>query len=63
MRYQPRLREELIRKLSVRAKRKRAKMTHILNDIVKTALADEPIPPQDQPVRKAKNGKGREGVA
>lgn len=45
--YQPRIKDHLIRKLYLAAKREGKKMTHLINDIVEAYFVDEPEPPPD----------------
>ena len=45
MLYQPRIKDELIRKLYFFAKREKRPMTKVLNQIVENALVHEPDPP------------------
>ena len=45
--YQPKIKEHLIRKLYVLAKRERKKMTHMINEILEEYLVTEPDPPEE----------------
>ena len=43
--YQPKIRDDLIRKLYFRARREQKKMTCLLNDLLEEVLTGEPEPP------------------
>jgi len=43
--YQPRIKDNLIRRLYFAAKREGKKMTHLINEIMEEYLVDEPEPP------------------
>jgi len=43
--YQPKIRDDLIRKLYFRARREQKKMTCFLNDLLEEVLTGEPEPP------------------
>jgi len=45
--YQPKIKEHLIRKLYVLAKREQKKMTHVINEILEEYLVTEPEPPEE----------------
>lgn len=43
--YQPKIKDDLIRKLYFRARKEGKKMTHLINAILEEYLVDEPEPP------------------
>jgi hypothetical protein len=47
--YQPKIKDELIRKLYFLAQREKKKMTHVVNEILEEYLVAEPDPPPYEP--------------